>query len=201
MTAIPEQGVSLLPALENRRSIYTFDPKRQVESSDLKAIFDAARWAMSAFNEQPWRYIVGVRENNDGVWARIRGQLSEGNQPWTQNVPVLALGLIKTNYSHNDKTNRTASHDLGAASAMLTVEAVSRGLAVHQMAGVSLSGVQEEFNLDPSLQPVTAIAIGYPGVPSDVADEYAHRDTRPRERMSMDEIVIEGSVSILQSRD
>jgi uncharacterized iron-regulated protein len=123
--------------MQNRWSPYAFDPSRSVATEDLAAIFEAARWAASAYNAQPWRYIVGVKGRNDEVWERIHDQvLVEGNQAWTGHAPVLALGIVRSAYEHNDKPNGTAEHDLGAASASLTLEATARGLVVHQMGGI-----------------------------------------------------------------
>lgn len=179
--------------LSNRRSPYAIDPERKVVSEDLAAVFEAARWTMSAFNAQPWRYIVGVKGNDDGVWQQIHDALMEGNQPWTANAPVLAVGLVQKSFEHNGQPNGTALHDLGAASASLTFEAGSRGLSVHQMSGVYAEKVIETFGIDDSLEPITALAIGYAGKPDVVDAAYAERDAKPRERKPLDEIIIQGS--------
>ncbi len=87
----------------------------------------------------------------------------EGNQPWAKNAPVLVLGLVKTTFAHNGKPNSAAEHDLGAASAFLTLEAVSRGLCVHQMIGIDPDKVIATFAPGPDIKPLTALAIGYQG--------------------------------------
>ena len=178
--------------LSRRRSAYAFDPDRGVSEDDLHALFEAARWAMSSYNAQPWRYIVGVRERSPKVWEQILSVLVEGNQPWAKNAPVLAIGLVEHNFEHNDKENKAAVHDLGAASANLTFEATVRGLNVHQMVGIEPDKAREVFGISGSLEPFTGIAIGYAGEPSHVGEEYAKRDTLQRQRKSLNNIIIYG---------
>ena len=180
--------------LQQRYSPYAFDPDRAVSAADLAALFEAARWTMSSYNAQPWRYVVGVKERSQQLWEKIHSVLVEGNQPWAKNAPVLALGVVEHHFEHNGKPNKAALHDLGAASAYLSLEATSRGLCVHQMIGIEPEKAREVFALTGSLEPVTALAIGYPGEPHHVAEEYAKRDQRLRERKSIGEIIIIGDV-------
>ncbi len=175
--------------LASRHSPYAFDPARSVAAEDVASLFEAARWAMSSYNAQPWRYIIGVRGNGD-LHTKIHDCLVTGNQPWAINAPVLVLGLIKTTFDHNGKPNAAAEHDLGAASALLTVEATARGLAVHQMIGIEADKVMETFDLPEDVRPLTALAIGYPGEPHHVPDNYAERDAKPRERMPQADFIL-----------
>ncbi|MCR9106217.1 MAG: nitroreductase family protein [Gammaproteobacteria bacterium] len=168
--------------LAERHSPYAFDPRRNVSAEDVHALFEAARWAMSSYNEQPWRYLVGVRGDGDRH-ALIHQCLVEGNQPWALNAPVLVLGLVSTQFARNGKPNAAAEHDLGAASALLTVEATARGLCVHQMIGIDAQKITQTFALPNGVKPLTALAIGYAGDPADVPDTYAQRDAAPRARM------------------
>jgi len=177
------------PLLAGRYSPYAFDPRRPVARADLDALFEAARWTMSSYNAQPWRYIVGVRGESD-TWERIHACLVAGNQPWAVNAPVLALGLVKTTFDHNGKPNPAAEHDLGAASAMLTVEAAARGLCVHQMIGIEPGRVLATFAPGADIRPLTALAIGYPGTPDVVPANYAERDSRPRQRIGQREFLL-----------
>lgn len=175
-----------------RWSPYVYDSEREVSREDLQGIFEAARWAMSAFNAQPWRYIVGVRGRTQETWNRVFESLLEGNRGWTEGVPVLALGLAERKFEYNGKANKTALHDLGAASATLSYEAASRGLAVHQMSGIDPDRARELFDLPDSVEPFTALAIGYPGDPEKGNQEFAGRDSRARERKTIDEFIIRG---------
>lgn len=180
------------PVFAQRWSPYVFDASRSVGSEDLEALFEAARWTMSAFNEQPWRYVVGVRGRGQETWDKVFDSLLEGNRGWAKNAPVLALGLAKRHYEHNGKPNHTALHDLGAASAALTFEATARGLVVHQMAGIDRHHIRHIFELPEDLEPVTGLAIGYPGDLEKAAPELAERDRRKRERKALEDLVIEG---------
>jgi nitroreductase len=178
--------------LAARCSPYAFDPRRDVSEADLKSLFEAARWAMSSYNAQPWRYIVGVKGRSQEVWDKVHAVLVEGNQPWAGNAPVLALGIVEKNFEHNGKPNKAAEHDLGAASALLTVEAVARGLVVHQMIGIEPEAAHEAFGLAAGQQALTALAIGYQGAAADVAEKFAERDEGPRERKPLTDIILDG---------
>ena len=180
--------------LVKRRSPYAIDPAREVDEADLSALFEAARWAMSSYNAQPWRYIVGVKSRSMETWEKVFSVLVEGNQPWAGNAPVLALGVIEHNFEHNGKPNKAAVHDLGAASAMLTVEATARGLCVHQMIGIEPDKAREVFGLDGSLEVFTGLAIGYPGAAEQIPEAYAQRDEKPRERKALSDIIIAGTL-------
>src|ERR1700676_5394072 len=114
-----------------RWSPYSF-ADRSVGDEDLHSLFEAARWAASSYNEQPWSYIVATREQND-EFERLLSCLVEANQRWASSAPVLALGVASLNLSRNGKPNRAAIHDLGQASFSLALEATARGLFVHQM--------------------------------------------------------------------
>ena len=178
-----------------RWSPYVFDPERPVAREDLQACFEAARWAMSSYNAQPWRYILGVKEQDPALWQRILDVLVEPNQKWAKNAPVLALGIVEHCFEHNGKQNKAAIHDLGAASAFLTLEAESRGLSVHQMIGIEPDRAREAFGIDGTLEPYTGIAIGYLGDdPSVVEEKYAERDRGERKRKPLEEIIIRGAL-------
>ena len=121
-------------------------------------------------NEQPWRYIVATRSNAD-EFARLLSCLVEGNQPWAKTAPVLALGCVSKNFVRNGTPNAAAEHDLGAASASLSVEATARGLFVHQMIGILPYG-PASFTPSPTRPPLTGLAIGYLGDPNSLPENY-----------------------------
>jgi len=174
--------------ISSRFSPYVYDSK-PVSDADLRSVFEAARWAASSFNEQPWRYIVATKENAE-EYDRLLSCLVEGNQEWARRAPVLVLGVIKTKFTHNNKPNRVALHDLGAASASLTFEATSRGLAVHQMAGILPDRAREIYGVPEDYEVVTALAIGYAGNPDD--SDLGERDRTPRTRRPLSEFVFTG---------
>ena len=173
-----------------RHSPYAFDPARPVDAATVQALFEAARWTMSSYNAQPWRYIVGIRDDGTATWQKILDCLVAGNQPWAHNAPVLVLGLAKTTFDHNGELNSAAEHDLGAASAFLTLEAVSRGLCVHQMIGIEHDKVMASFAPGPDIKPLTALAIGYRGMPEHIPQAYAERDQKPRTRLAQGEFLL-----------
>jgi nitroreductase len=173
-----------------RHSPYAFDPARPVDAATVQALFEAARWTMSSYNAQPWRYIVGSRDDGTTTWQKIHDCLVAGNQPWAHNAPVLVLGMAKTTFDHNGKPNSAAEHDLGAASAFLTLEAVSRGLCVHQMIGIEADKVLATFTPGPDIKPLTALAIGYQGMPGHIPPAYAERDQKPRARLKQSDFLL-----------
>jgi nitroreductase len=173
-----------------RFSPYVFDPEREVAAKDMDSLFEAARWTMSCFNEQPWRYICGVKGDGSDRWQQVHSCLVEGNQAWTANAPVLVLGLVKTTFDRNGKDNSSAEHDLGAASAFMTVEAASRGLHVHQMAGIEVDKIIETFALPGDIKPMTALAIGYRGQSEQAPEGMWERDQNPRVRRPQADFLI-----------
>jgi nitroreductase len=186
--AQPDHPVHKLIA--QRWSPYGFDDK-PVSRDDLKSILEAARWAASAFNEQPWCYILGVR-GDDSAYDKVLSCLVEGNQSWAQAAPVLLLGVARTVYSRNGKPNGTAFHDLGLSSANLVLEATARGLYVHQMGGVLPDKAREVFGIPEEYQVLTGLAVGYAADPATMSDPLKERDLAPRTRRSLDEFVFEG---------
>lgn len=190
-----ETAVLINPLLGRRWSPYVYDSQRDVSEDDLQAVFEAARWTMSSFNAQPWRYIVGVRERSRETWEAVLSVLLEGNQRWARFAPVLAIGLTDTIFEHNGKSNRAARHDLGAASACLTVEATARGLNVHQMIGIDPDAVRRTFDIPETVEPLTGLAIGYAAAtPLPEQQDFVERDQRRRERKPVDAFILHGGL-------
>lgn len=180
----------ILDVLTKRYSPYVYE-SRPVENSDLLSCFEAAAWAASSYNEQPWRFIVAKRENTK-EFDRVLECLLEANQVWAKNAGVLILAAVSTQFQKNQKPNRVAIHDLGLAMGNFSIQATSLGLAVHQMAGVNLSKVRSEFKLPDDIEPVTAIAVGYAGDPGQADNQdLADRDRGSRSRKPLSEFVFE----------
>jgi len=171
----------------NRWSPYAF-ADRAVSDDDLRSVFEAARWAPSSYNEQPWSYIVATKADAD-AFEKLLSCLVEPNQAWAQAAPVLALGCTSMNFSRNDKSNAAAAHDLGLASANLSLEATARGLFVHQMIGILPDKAREVFSIPDKVQPLTAMAIGYAADPDDAPDESRERDEKTRSRKPLADFV------------
>jgi nitroreductase len=166
--------------LANRWSPYAF-ANRPIAKEDLLSLFEAARWAPSSYNEQPWSYLVAVKDDAE-AFARMLSCLVEGNQVWAKNAPVLALGCTSLNFARDGKPNAAALHDLGLASANLCLEATARGLAVHQMIGIVPSRARVLYQIPEGVQPLTGLAIGYPGDPSALPENLRARDAARRPR-------------------
>jgi len=132
-----------------------------------------------------------VRGRSDDVRERVLSSIVEGNTPWARFAPVLALGAYVPDFAMNGKPNAAARHDLGAASACLTVEVAARGIMVHQMIGIEPDRAREAFELPESVVPLTALAIGYHADNPELDESYAKRG-RGRTRKGLDEIVLTG---------
>jgi nitroreductase len=149
----------VIDSIASRWSPYRFD-SREVEDAKLLQCFEAARWAASSFNDQPWSFIIAKRQDTE-AFATMVACLLEANQPWASKAGALILTLSRDKFAYNDKPNRVALHDLGQATAHLALQADALGLQVHQMAGVNLSQIRHQYQVPEDFQPQTAIAIGY----------------------------------------
>jgi nitroreductase len=180
--------------LAKRWSPYAF-ADRPVPEDDLRSLFEAARWAASSYNEQPWSYIVATKAD-PGAFERLLSCLVEGNQAWARAAPVLALGCTSLRFALNNKPNAAAVHDLGLAGASLTLEATARGLAVHQMIGILPDRAREVYRIPEGVQPMTGLAIGYAADPDTLPEKYRERDLAPRARKPLVEFVFGGEYGI-----
>lgn len=143
---------------------------------------------MSSYNEQPWRYVVATKDDPDG-YEKVLGGLNEFNRSWAQTAPVLMLGFVDTTFDRNGKENRHARHDLGAASAFLTIQATAMDLYVHQMAGILPDAIRESFDLPDRVEPVTGLAVGYLGDPGQLSKKMQEREAADRSRQSQSDFV------------
>lgn len=161
---------------------------RPVDRESLASLFEAARWAPSSGNGQPWSYLVATKDD-PAEHARLASVLTPGNA-WAHKAPVLALSIATLHRA--DKPNRTAHHDLGLANENLVIQAVSMGLAVHMMAGFHVEMARELFEIPAIFDPMAMMAIGYPGDPNSLPDELRAKDTAPRQRKPVREFVFSG---------
>lgn len=176
------------PLLAERWSPRTF-ADRPVDDADLLALLEAARWAPSCFNEQPWAFLVARREDGD-AFERMAACLTPGNRRWAPGAAVLVISLAKKRFDRNEKPNRHAFHDVGLAAMSLTVEATARGLHVHQMAGIDRERIVETYGVPEGWEPVAGIALGHPGGdPDALPDDLPERERRERRRKALPEFV------------
>ncbi len=176
--------------LTERWSPYAF-ADRPVATADICSLFEAARWAASSYNEQPWSYIVATKENPE-LFQQLLSCLVEANQFWAKDSPVLALGIVSHKFTRNQEDNRAAIHDLGLASSNLVVEATARGICVHQMIGILPDKARELFEIPEGYEAWTAMAIGYQGDPMTLPDALKERDLMPRQRKPLNQFVFSG---------
>lgn len=162
---------------------------RTIAQGDLDSLLEAARWAPSSRNSQPWRF-AAARRDDEEAFGRILGCLVEWNRGWAEGAAALLVACATT----RDGKGRPLTHawyDTGQAVAWLTLEATARGIAVHQMGGFSPDAVRLAFALPEGLEPVTVIALGYPGDPASLPGEYRAAESEPRSRRSQGETRVE----------
>ncbi|MGD2154832.1 MAG: nitroreductase family protein [Gemmatimonadales bacterium] len=173
------------PLISHRWSPRAFSAQ-PVEHDKLKLMLEAARWAPSSRNEQPWRFLVATTEEPEWL-ARLQGYLVEGNA-WAKAAPVLVASAYRTSFSRNNRPNVSALRDLGAAEENLFLQAFAAGLAMHQMGGFDRERLKREL-LPDGFEPGTMIAIGYPGDTQQLHADLREAETRPRERKLLSEVV------------
>ena len=183
--ATPDHPIHDLIA--SRWSPYGF-ADREVSDSDLLSLFEAARWAASSYNEQPWSFIVARRSAPSAFECALEC-LVDANQAWAMHASVLVLTVTSTRFARNGKPNAAAVHDLGLAAANLSFEASARGLHVHQMIGIHADKVRELFEVPDDHEPITALAIGYAADLDSLDGALKERDGAPRTRKPLSEFV------------
>lgn len=180
-------SVPILEAIANRWSPRAFADKA-VPKEVLRQVFEAARWAPSSFNDQPWRYIIGIKGEGTGHEKALAG-LNEWNQKWAHTAPVLGFSISKTIADKTGKPNRYYLHDVGASTTLLAVQAAALGLQIHQMGGIDAEVVREQFNVPEGYEVVAGFALGYPGALERI-DEYYHKSEQAeRTRKPLAELV------------
>ena len=161
---------------------------RMVEPEILRSLFEAARWAPSSNNEQPWHFIVGTKAEMT-AYDRLFQCLKEGNKKWAFRAPVLMLSVARLNFEDEGVPNRHALHDTGMAAFSLTMQATALGLFVHQMAGFEIDKARNDLAIPSGFEPVAMIAVGYPGDPAELPDYLRERELKPRERNAIGKFV------------
>jgi nitroreductase len=163
---------------------------KPVESAVLASLFEAARWAPSSYNVQPWAYLVATKDDAKN-FEKMLGVLVEFNAGWAKEAPVLVLAVAGLKLLDGNP-NRNAFYDTGAATALLSVEATARGLGVHQMAGFDSAKAKTVFDIPADWEPIAALAIGYPGHPDSLPQGLRDREVAPRTRKPLSEFVMSG---------
>lgn len=180
-----KKAVTSYPVLEvirNRWSPRAFSDKI-IDESSLNSLFEAASWAASAANEQPWQYIYASR-GSDG-FNNIWDCLLPGNQPWAKHAACLVIAVARTTYQASGKANPYAQHDLGMANAHLLLQASANGIYSHAMAGFNRNALIETIKLADNQDPICVIALGYLSAPDSLEEPFRSREQQPRSRKQL----------------
>ncbi len=177
--------------IRHRWSPRAFSDKK-VAPEILQSLFEAARWAPSSSNEQPWAFLVGIKGEGD-TFQRILGTLVEANQVWAKHAPVLVIAVSELAFAKSGQPNRNAFYDTGTAVSQLTTEATSRGLFVHLMAGFDPRKAIEAFAIPNGWEPISVFALGYLGDPQALPDTLRERELAPGKRKPLHEFVMNGN--------
>lgn len=186
MNKLATTTVPIHDLLQRRWSPRSFSD-RLVEPHILTRLLEAARWAPSWRNDQPWRFIVATKDDPE-AHQRLLACLKPGNQRWAASAPVLMIAVAKLGYDHSEQPNPITLYDTGQAVAQLTIEAQAHDLFVHQMGGVYLDKIQKTYAIPTTFRPVVALAIGYLGPAQELPADLQEREFAPRTRLPLDSI-------------
>lgn len=181
---------SIHPLISKRRSVVSFSPDSP-DHSDMELLFDAARWAPSSRNAQPWSFIYALKED-EAEFKKLADLLNEGNY-WAREAPVLILSMAQVISDYQNKPNHYAMHDLGMATANLMIQATSMGLYLHPMAGFDAKKAVEVFKIPDNVRAAAMIALGYHGEIDHLPIELKRRELAKRTRKELSEFVFQGS--------
>ncbi len=173
-----------------RWSPRAFSP-RPVEREKLQSLLEAARWAPSSYNDQPWSYIVATK-GDPANFERMLDALGDFNRQWAKEAPVLVLAVAKLHFERSGKPNRHAWYDVGQAVANLTVQATALDLYVHQMAGFDPARARELFDIPDGHEPVAVMAAGYLGDPATLPEPLRGLELTPSTRKPLEDFVFSG---------
>lgn len=187
MTKAAVTGVPLHPLLAGRWSPRGFDADHKLEPHQLDALIEAARWAPSANNTQPWRFLVATR--GEAAFDDLFAVLNPGNQQWAGAAAALILVVAETT-TENGEDRHFALYDTGQAVATLSAQASHEGLSVHQMGGFDRAAAAQRFGLRDGLQPLVVVAVGRHDPQAPLGETFREREAAPRERRPIGEILL-----------
>jgi len=188
--AITQQAIHEL--LANRWSGRAYDASQPVSQEQVVSLLEAARWAPSCFGDQPWRYVFCNKADNMQAWQAAFECLVPGNQGWAVNAPVLLLICADTLFGHNDKPNKWAAYDTGAATENLCLQATALGLMAHQMGGFDADKARATFNVPERYQILAMVTVGYQAAVDGLSDEDKARELAARSRKPLEALFFNG---------
>lgn len=179
--------------LARRWSPRAYDKSKPVSRAQILSLLEAARWAPSCNGDEPWRYLVWNRADDEAGWQRVFETLSENNRKWCANVPVFMLSCAGSIFGHSGKPNRHGQHDTGMASLNLSLQAVALGLIAHQMGGFDSEKIRAAFAIPAEYTPMALIAIGYQADPAVLPEDVKAKELTPRKRKPLGETFFDGA--------
>ena len=185
--------VPIAEIIANRWSPRAFDANKPVSNEQIITLLEAARWAPSSYNDQPWRFVVCDKTSNPKAWQAAFDCLAPSNQTWVKDAPLLLLGCANTILDVNQQSNRFAQYDTGAAAENLCLQASSMGLAAHQMGGFNADLAREKFAIPAQYTPMAMLAVGYEGDANQLPEELKQRELAERKRKPLGELFFEGA--------
>lgn len=190
-TAITQ--VEIDTTIAERWSGRAYDASKPVTADQTIALLEAARWAPSCMGDQPWRIVVWNKDDNAEAWQQVFDCLSEGNQTWVINAPLLCLVCANTLFVKNAQPNRWAQYDTGAAAQNLCLQAASMGLMAHQMGGFDAEKIRTIFNIPVQFTLMSMISVGHPADIQSVTGELLVREMAPRTRRDLGDLFFDGA--------
>jgi nitroreductase len=186
-TKLANRPAEMTPLLRERWSPRAYDSK-PISEAAITRLFEAAQWAMSCFNGQPWRFVYATTAD-PAAYERVLSTLMPANQAWAKAAPLIGISIGKTTFDHNGEPNPWSGYDTGAAMALLTVQAQAEGLHVHQMGGFDQAKAIELLGIPADHKPWSAFTIGYLGDANALPDPYKERELAPGQRKALSEIL------------
>lgn len=179
--------------IAKRWSPRVFAEDKYVSKAQIVSMLEAARWAPSCFGEEPWRFVVCDKAINPAAWQLALDCIVPGNQTWAKNAPLFILVCASTLFTHNDKPNRFAEYDTGAAVMSLCLQATDMGLFSHQMGGYDTDKAKTVFNIPDDIQPMAMVALGHYGEVDSLDEELKTREQAERKRKALGELFFDGT--------
>lgn len=183
---------TVMDVLQSRRAYRAFSDK-PLDKVVLRSLLDAGRLAPSAFNEQPWRYLVTTADDPE-PFGRMLGSLNELNRKWASKAQALVACVAKAATGAKNTPNRWSWHDMGLSLAHVMIAAAAHDVIAHPMAGFSVEALRQAFpDISEGYDPVTVVALGYHGDPSDLeVERHREAETAPRQRLDLGAVAFAG---------
>jgi nitroreductase len=188
-----ETKATIHELIASRWSGRAYDPEKLLSREQIISLVEAARWAPSCFGDQPWRFLVFDKATNKSAWESAIDCLSEGNQGWAKDAPLLLLACADSVMSRNGNPNRWGQYDTGAAAENLCLQATALGLMAHQMGGFNADKARELFAIPEQYTPMAMITVGYQLAEDQIPDDNKEREYSERVRNPLEKNFFDGS--------